>query len=195
MADDEPREEVHKGEEDEDQATEAPAPPLIPDDIAAAVAERFPGTVFHDSHGQPVVYVPRESWLEVGTFLRDEQQFTQCLDVTAVDHLVDAARQVIDGVTPERFEVVANFLSHPRNRRIRTICEVPENDATVASLAEIYPGVNFGERETFDLFGITFDGHPDLTRILMPDDWEGWPLRKDDAPARVPVTFKEDPSP
>jgi len=89
---------------------------------------------------------------------------------------------------------VANFLSHPRNRRIRAICQVPERDPKVASLVELYPGVNFGEREVYDLFGIVFEGHPDLTRILMPDDWEGFPLRKDDAPARVPVTFKEDPS-
>jgi NADH-quinone oxidoreductase subunit C len=181
MPDDEAREESHK--------------PGATDDIAAAVVDKFPGTVFHDSHGQPVVHVERDAWLDVATFLRDEHQFTQCLDVTAVDHVVDSARFVPDGVSAERFEIVANFLSHPRNRRIRAICQVPEADPKVASLVEPYPGVNFGEREVYDLFGITFEGHPDLTRILMPDDWDGWPLRKDDAPARVPVTFKEDPSP
>ena len=83
----------------------------------------------------------------------------------------------------------------PRNRRIRAICQVPIDDPVVRSLVDLYPGLNFAEREVFDLFGVTFDGHPDLTRILMPDDWIGYPLRKDDAPARVPVTFKEDPSP
>jgi NADH:ubiquinone oxidoreductase subunit C len=165
------------------------------DPVAAAVVERFPGVIFHESHGQPVLFVDRAEWHEVAMFLRDEQQFTQCMDVTAVDHLVDAARSLPAGVEGQRFEVVANFLSHPRNRRVRMICEVPEPDPDVASLADIYPGVAFAEREVFDLFGIHFAGHPDLTRILMPDDWVGFPLRKEDAPARVPVTFKEDPGP
>ena len=128
-------------------------------------------------------------------WLRDEQQFTMCVDVTAVDHLLTGSRHIAPGVAPERFEVVANFLSHTRNRRIRLICEVPESDPTVPSLTGVYSGANFPERETYDLYGITFDGHPDLTRILMPDDWHGHPLRKDDAPGRVPVTFKGDPSP
>ena len=75
------------------------------------------------------------------------------------------------------------------------ISQVPEGDPSVASLVDLYPGVGFPEREVFDLFGIRFEGHPDLTRILMPDDWVGFPLRKDDAPARVPVTFKGDPTP
>jgi NADH-quinone oxidoreductase subunit C len=79
--------------------------------------------------------------------------------------------------------------------RIRAICEVPGADASVPSLTGPYPGVNFAEREVYDMFGISFTGHPDLARILMPDDWSGYPLRKDDAPSRVPVTFKEDPSP
>ena len=63
------------------------------------------------------------------------------------------------------------------------------------SLTGVYPGTNFPERETYDFFGIDFVGHPDLTRILMPDDWEGHPLTKDYPPAHVPVTFKGDPHP
>jgi|SRR5581483_2456987 len=188
MADDSTREEIH-----EDGAPEPPARPS--DEVAAALLDRFPAAVFHESHGQPVVYVERDAWHDVAAYLRDEEQFTQCMDVTVVDHLVDAERVVIPGVAPERFEVVANFLSHPRNRRIRTICEVPADDARVASIADLYPGVNFAEREAFDLFGVDFPGHPNLVRILMPDDWVGFPLRKDDAPARVPVTFKGDPAP
>jgi NADH-quinone oxidoreductase subunit C len=165
------------------------------DEVAAAIVEKFPETIFVESHGQPVVYVDRSVWHDLATHLRNEQQFSQCVDVTAVDHLVDGARAVPPGVTPERFDVVANFLSHARNRRIRVIAPIPADEPSIASLADLYPGVNFAEREVFDLYGIAFSGHPDLTRILMPDDWVGYPLRKDDAPARVPVTFKGDPSP
>ena len=172
-----------------------PEVPVPSDDVAAAIVERFPGTVFVESHGQPVVHVAPDVWHDLGAFLRDEQQFTQCVDVTAVDQLVAEARAVPAGVTAERFEVVANFLSHVRNRRIRAVAQVPAENPSIASLADLWRGVNFAEREVYDLFGIEFAGHPDLTRILMPDDWIGYPLRKDDAPARVPVTFKEDPGP
>jgi NADH-quinone oxidoreductase subunit C len=165
------------------------------DEVAAALGAAFEGAVFRDSHGQPVVYLDRAQWSDAAVALRDDEQFTTCLDVTAVDHLLDADRVVVDGVDPERFEVVANFLSHPRNRRIRLIAQVPAEDPTIASLTPTYPGLNLAEREVYDLFGIEFPGHPELTRILMPDDWVGHPLRKDDAPAHVPVTFKGDPGP
>ena len=190
MADDDAtaREDVHEG---------PPKPPVPDDDVAAAILERFPGARFDRSHGQPVVYVDRSVFAEVAGFLRDEQQFTMCVDVTAVDHLLDGERYVPDGgsVAVERYEVVANYLSHVRNRRVRVICAVPADEPAVPSLTPVFPGANFPEREAFDFFGIEFTGHPDLTRILMPDDWHGHPLRKDDAAARVPVTFKGDPSP
>jgi NADH:ubiquinone oxidoreductase subunit C len=182
--------------DDDDATREAvhePEPPA--DEVAAALIERFPGTVFVDSHGQAVVYVSVDQWHDVAMFLRDDERFTQCVDLAAVDHLVDEDRVVPAGVSGERFEVVANFLSHPRNRRIRAICQVAAAEPEVATVTDLYPGIAFAEREVFDLFGITFPGHEDLTRILMPDDWVGYPLRKDDAPSRVPVTFKEDPSP
>jgi NADH:ubiquinone oxidoreductase subunit C len=163
--------------------------------VAASLVARFPDSVAVISHGQSVVHVPREHWLAAATMLRDEERFTQCVDVTVVDHLVDRERPAVDGAVAERFEVVANFLSHPRNLRIRLLAAMPAAAPTVASLVPVYPGVDFAEREAYDLFGVTFEGHPDLTRILMPDDWVGYPLRKDDAPAAVPVTFKEDPSP
>ena len=191
MADDDAnaREDVHEGE----LAPDAPAPP--DDEIAAAIVEKFPDARFDRSHSQAVVYVDRAVFADVATFLRDEQQFTMCVDVTATDHLLDGVRYTPAGVEVERYEVVANFLSHIRNRRMRVICQVPERDPSVPSLTPVYPGANFPERETYDFFGIDFVGHPELTRILMPDDWEGHPLRKDYPAARVPVTFKGDPHP
>ena len=191
MADETAREEDHEAEAAGDEPVSAP----IPDEVAAAVVERFPGSVFVDSHGQAVVYVDRALVADVARMLRDDEQFTMLVDTVVVDHLVDGARPLVPGIVPERFEVVVNFLSHARNRRIRIVCQVPESDPSIPSLTPVYPGANFPERESYDLFGITFEDHPDLTRILMPDDWHGYPLRKDDAAARVPVTFKGDPSP
>ena len=195
-ADDAPaREDVH---EPDDPTVSGPT---VPDDeVAAAVVARFEGAVFTRSHGQPVLYVDRSVFADVAGFLRDAQQFTMCVDITATDHLLDGERYepaelVAAGVAVERFEVIANFLSHVRNHRIRVICAVPASDAKVPSLTGVYPGTDFPEREIYDLFGIEFEGHPDLTRILMPDDWDGHPLRKDYPSARVPVTFKGDPHP
>jgi NADH/F420H2 dehydrogenase subunit C len=195
MPDDTAREESHEDRAESAASADGPIAEPISDDVAAALVERFEGAVFDLSHGQPVVYVDRSQFADVARFLRDEQEFTMCVDVTVVDHLLAGARYVVPGVETERFEVVANYLSHSRNRRIRVICEVPAGDASVPSLTEVYPGANFPEREAFDLFGVVFDGHPDLARILMPDDWIGHPLRKDYPAARVPVTFKGDPHP
>jgi len=200
MADDTAREEDHEPEANGGEPASAPladepASAPLADEVAAAVVARFAGSVFVESHGQSVVYVDRAVMADVALLLRDEEQFTMLVDTVVVDHLLDGSRVSVDGVVPERFEVVVNFLSHTRNRRIRIVGEVPAADPTVPSLTPIYPGANFPERESYDLFGITFEGHPDLTRILMPDDWHGHPLRKDDAAARVPVTFKGDPSP
>ncbi len=191
MADDTAREEDHEPDGNGDGSGSA----AIPDEVAAAVVARFPGSVFVSSHGQPVVYVDRAVMVDVARQLRDEEQFMMLVDTAVVDHLLDGSRVSVEGVHPERFEVVVNFLSHSRNRRIRIVSEIPASDPTAPSLTAVYPGANFPERESYDLFGITFEGHPDLTRILMPDDWHGHPLRKDDAAARVPVTFKGDPSP
>jgi NADH-quinone oxidoreductase subunit C len=188
MADDDAaaREEVH----------EPDGPPVPDDEVAAAIVDRFAGSVFDRSHGQAVVYVDRSVFADVARLLRDEQQFTMCVDVTAADHLLDGERYAPAGAPhTERFEVIANFLSHVRNRRVRVICAVPESAMSVPSLTAVYPGANFPEREIFDFFGIEFEGHPDLTRILMPEDWDGHPLRKDYPSARVPVTFKGDPHP
>ena len=186
---DEVREADHEG----DHGARADAP--VDDDVAAALCAKFEGAVYAASHGQPVVYLPREQMAAAALILRDEHEFTMCIDTCVVDHLADGVRHCPEGVQPQRFEVVANFLSHTQNRRMRLIAQVPVADPSLPSLVGVFPGANFAERESYDLFGITFDGHPELVRILMPDDWDGHPLRKDYAPARVPVTFKGDPSP
>jgi NADH-quinone oxidoreductase subunit C len=118
-----------------------------------------------------------------------------CADLCGVDYLAHPARRLPEGVRPERFEVVVNLLSLSQARRVRVRVQVPESDAEVSTLFELYPGVEAMEREAYDLFGIVFAGHPDMTRILMPEDWEGHPLRKDYGVGRVPVQFKGAPGP
>lgn len=142
-----------------------------------------------DSRGQTVVFVPRDRYLTVMKQLADDG-FTMCVDLTAVDYLSHPGRALPEGVQAERFEVVANLLSMQRRERLRVRVQVPENDPTLASLFDLHPGTEAMEREVFDMFGISFTGHPDLTRILMPEDWDGHPLRKDYAQGRIPVQFK-----
>jgi NADH-quinone oxidoreductase subunit C len=121
--------------------------------------------------------------------------FETCADLCAVDYLTHAGRTLPDGVKAERFEVVVNLLSLSMRQRVRIRVQVPETDPVVPSLVDSYPGVDAMEREAYDMVGIIFEGHPDLTRILMPEDWEGHPLRKDFGVGRVPVQFKEAPGP
>lgn len=142
-----------------------------------------------DSRGQSVVFVPRDRYLAVMKKLVDDG-FTMCVDLTAVDYLTHPGRTLPEGVLAERFEVVANLLSMQRRERLRVRVQVPETDPTLSSMFELFPGTEAMEREVFDMFGISFDGHPDLTRILMPEDWDGHPLRKDYAQGRIPVQFK-----
>ena len=92
-----------------------------------------------------------------------------------------------------RFEVIVQFLSTSQNKRKTVKVFVNDEDLTLSSITELYPSANFYEREAFDMFGIIFDNHPDLTRILMPDDWEGHPLRKNYGSGRIPVQFKNAP--
>ncbi len=143
--------------------------------------------------GQQVAHPSRESYLGVVEALRDEG-FDLCADLCAVDYLANPARQLPEGVAPERFEVVVVLVSTRQRRRIRLRVQVPEHEPEVASLFGVYPGTEAMEREAYDMFGIRFEGHPDLTRILMPEDWEGHPLRKDYAVGRVPVQFKAAPA-
>ena len=143
-----------------------------------------------DHHGQEVVYPTREQYVDVVKALADEG-YTICVDLTGVDYLEFMDRRLPEGIVPERFEVVVNLLDIGHRRRTRLRVQVPESDPALSSLFELHPGTEAHERETYDMFGIEFDGHPDLTRILMPEDWVGHPLRKDYAMGRIPVQFKE----
>jgi len=149
--------------------------------VFEALDAAFEAVVFEDSLGQVVARVPNDEWKTFAEEIK-EAGFEVCVDVTAVDWM----RQ-----RPERFEIVANVLSMEHQLRLRMTTTTGREDPSVDSLCPLWPGVNFAEREAFDMFGIRFDGHPDLTRILMPDDWEGHPLRKDFGVGSVPVQFKE----
>jgi NADH-quinone oxidoreductase subunit C len=148
--------------------------------LLARLAERFPGAGFTTSLGDPVVRLAREDLAAFAAAARDAGLDT-FIDLCAVDYLS----------RPEgRFEVVVHLLSLEARLRLRIQAAVPGDDPRVPSLTAVFPGANFYEREAYDLFGIRFDGHPDLTRLLLPDDWEGHPLRKDHPVGSVPVQFK-----
>ena len=150
-------------------------------DLLGPLRERFPDARWDISEAEWLVDVDRSQLAELAAACRDSG-FEVCADITAVDWY--RKRRT-------RFQVVVNLLSHQHQRRLRITAGVPGDDPSVPSLCSVYPGAAFPEREVYDLFGITFEGHPDLTRILMPDDWEGHPLRKDYSVGSVPVRFKD----
>ncbi len=156
------------------------------------MAERFGAVVGAEqpSRGQAVVHPSRNRWFDVAAAARADG-FDQLIDLTAVDYLTYGAdRGLPEGVQPERFEVVAGLLSHERRERLRMRVQVPADDATVPTLFDLWPGSESLEREVYDMFGIVFEAHPDLSRILMPEDWSGHPLRKDYDAGQIPVQFK-----
>jgi NADH:ubiquinone oxidoreductase subunit C len=138
-----------------------------------------------------VLHPRRDELVDLVRMLRDDEGFRVCVDVTAVDYLAyGAPRALPPGVTGERFEVVVGLLSHATAERLRLRVQVPADDPTCPSLFDVHPGTEALEREVFDMFGIAFTDHPDLTRILMPEEWEGHPLRKDNPVGAIPVQFK-----
>jgi NADH-quinone oxidoreductase subunit C len=144
--------------------------PLAPNPIAAGINQRWPGACpgawsFLD---QWLFDVSKDRLVEIGRWLRDEMRFDMCADVTAV-HYPDRARP---------FTVIYNLYSIADNQRILLRAELGADEA-VPSVTGVWPSAGWTEREVFDMFGIRFDGHPDLRRILMPPDWTGHPLRKD----------------
>jgi NADH-quinone oxidoreductase subunit C len=143
-----------------------------------------------ESRGQLVIHATREQYVDAVKALTDDG-YTMCVDLTVVDYLAFPGRTLPPGVGAERFEVVVNFLDIAAGRRIRVRVQVPADDPTLPTLFDVHPGTEAMEREAFDMFGISFTDHPDLSRILMPEDWEGHPLRKDYEVGSIPVQFKE----
>jgi len=129
----------------------------------------------------------------ISTSTEEYKSFIESLKKDGFEMMVDLT--VVDWFRKKepRFEIVVQFLSTSKNSRKTVKVFVNDDDFTLPSITEIYPSANFYEREAFDMFGILFEGHPDLTRILMPDDWEGHPLRKNYGSGRIPVQFKNAP--
>ncbi|MGD9794066.1 MAG: NADH-quinone oxidoreductase subunit C [Acidimicrobiia bacterium] len=155
----------------------------------ATEPETLHGCLVSWSCGQQVVHATPSGYVALIKALADDG-FHLVADLCGVDYLEHMGRALPAGVTPERFEVVVNMADIERGRRIRVRVQVAEHDPVVPSLFDLFPGTEAMEREAYDMYGISFSGHPDLTRILMPEDWVGHPLRKDYAVGRIPVQFK-----
>jgi NADH-quinone oxidoreductase subunit C len=149
---------------------------MKPDELAqmpdaAALLALDPGAVLDgkfDRDEWTLLIVPsRIRW--VANILKVHRDYLFLSDVTAVDRYP----------SEPRFEVIYHLLCHSRKQRLRLKCCLPGNDPEIESIVGVWRAANWYEREVFDLFGIRFTGHPDLRRILMPEDWEGHPLRKD----------------
>jgi len=132
--------------------------------------------------GELTLHIKREKLVEVAQKLRDTEslRFEICLGVNGVHYPEESGREL---------HAVYPLLSMTHNRRIRLEVSVPESDPHIPSLVEVWAGNNWHERETYDMFGIIFDGHPGLTRILMPDDWPGHPQRKDYPLGGIPIEY------
>jgi NADH-quinone oxidoreductase subunit C len=154
-----------------------------------ALAEAYPG--FHDAiervvvhRGELTLYVKREAIADICLTMRDDPQlrFEMCASVSGADYPADP--------TGRRLHAIYHLLSMTYRRRLRLEVSVTVEDPHIPSVTEVYPTANWHERETWDFFGIVFDGHPALTRIEMPDDWPGHPQRKDYPLGGVPVEYK-----
>jgi NADH-quinone oxidoreductase subunit C len=135
------------------------------------------------SNGELTLYVRREHLLAVASQLRDDPalSFEMCLGVSGVHYPDDTGAEL---------HAVYHLLSITHNRRVRVEVTAPDADPHVPSLVGIYPTNDWHERETWDFFGLVFDGHPALTRIEMPDDWRGHPQRKDYPLGGIPVEYR-----
>ena len=158
---------------------------LAPERVEERLRGRFPGLSLRRAAGpalrEATWVVPAERIVEVCAFLRDDPElaFAMLSWLGGVDYLP----------REPRFEVVYSLLSLERNARIQLKVELPGEHPALPTVTGVWPTANWHERETFDFYGITFTGHPDLTRILLPEDWVGWPLRKDSPLGYEEVAF------
>lgn len=129
----------------------------------------------------------------INTSVAEYKKLVESLHSESYEMMVDLT--VVDWFRKKepRFEVVVQFLSVSKNERKTVKVFVDDEELSIPSITDIYPSANFYEREAYDMFGINFLEHPDLTRILMPDDWNGHPLRKNYGSGRIPVQFKNAP--
>lgn len=178
-------EEITTEETTEEGVAEVPAEPerQLPEQatLAAIVADHHSAT-WEIADDEWVVTVDASEYHSLARTARFAG-FEAFVDLCAVDYF--RARP--------RYQVMLTLLSYTEPMRLRIKVGADREDPTVASVTDLFAGANFYERETYDLLGIDFTGHPDLTRILMPDDWVGHPLRKDYAVGTVPVQFKDAP--
>lgn len=143
--------------------------------------------VILDSNG--VFFPCREQYLGlIEKFWQSGYKF--CSDLCAVDYLNIPSRIVPDGILAKRFEVVVSLTSFELRKRVRIRVQLDDDAPRLPSVYEFYRGSEAMEREAYDLLGIVFDNHPDLSRILLPEEWEGHPLRKDYSVGSIPVQFK-----
>jgi len=137
------------------------------------IQDRFPEATFEEFRGQLSIRIPREKLLELMTFLKSDKElaFDYLTDVTGVDYLKMEREP--------RFDVVYHLYSFQNNVRLRVKVGIDERDMDVPSMTGLWKAANWLEREAFEMFGFQFTGHPDLRRILLPDIFDGYPLRKD----------------
>ncbi len=161
------------------------------DDEATSDEELLYGVPVATAFGQTVLFTTADTYFDLFGELQSDG-FTQIIDLCGVDYSQHERTDLPASVIPERFEIVVMLISHARRERIRVRCQVADGQE-LPSLFDLFPGTEAMEREAFDMFGIGFSDHPDLSRILMPEDWKGHPLRKDFTSGRIPVQFKAAP--
>jgi len=157
---------------------------------AAESEDQLYGVPRKASCGQVVLHPDGDRYHDIVEAIADDG-YAMCVDLTVVDYLGSDCRDLPVSVVPQRFELVAGFLDLVNRRRVRVRLQLPGDDPSVETITDLYPGAEALEREAYDMFGVRFIGHPDPTRILMPEDWDGFPLRKDYDIGRIPVQFKE----